>query len=299
MGEWLWFARIAAPCRLPLRGLFATEDHAGSRPDLSERDTPLCLFSTAALLQEEGRILEILQDRLPADMLEARALPGVQPLTEPWLRVDEAYAHQMAHRRRLIAEQREAVTYASHAAAPACAEALNAALVLLGDMGFERTGDHLRCPDGARVDLSGDAPLVVLGQLVQEDIVIMEKQGEEHVLTAACLCFPASWRLAEKAGRPLTDIHAPVEEYDAALARRVQRLFDGVQVNRPLWRFNRLWYDDPELFQPRSAQAPRRIDPGARAARYQRAERQCILRLPETRACVFSIHTYVVAHTPD
>jgi hypothetical protein len=26
-----------------------------------------------------------------------------------------------------------------------------------------------------------------------------------------------------------------------------------------------------------------------------RSERQCVLRLPETRACVFSIHTYVMA----
>jgi hypothetical protein len=239
--------------------------------------------------------MEILQDALPAEMLQDRALPGVRPLSDPWLRMDEAYAAQMAHRRRLIAEQRDAVYYASASAAPACEETLHAALAALDTLGFERRGDHMRCPDGVQVDMSGDAPLVVLGQLVQEDIVIMEKQGDEHVLTAACLCFPASWRLAEKAGRPLTDIHVPVKEYDATLARRVQRLFDGVQVGRPLWRFNRLWYDDPELFQPRSAQAPRRIDPGARAARYQRAERQCILRLPQTRACVFSIHTYVVA----
>ena len=28
---------------------------------------------------------------------------------------------------------------------------------------------------------------------------------------------------------------------------------------------------------------------------YLRSERQCVLRLPETRACVFSIHTYVMA----
>lgn len=237
----------------------------------------------------------ILQAGMPEEMAEARALPGVQPLTEPWLRVDDAYGEQMVHRRGLIAGRRGEVLFMEPAAEPACAEALAAALALLPGMGFDVGSGRVVCPDGEVVALGCDAPLAVLGRLVQEDICILEKRGDEHVLTAACLCFPASWRLDEKAGRPLTAIHDPVHEYDEVLARRVQRLFDGVQADRPLWRYNRLWYDDPELFQPRSGKAPRRIDPGQRAAPYQRAERQCILRLPETRACVFSIHTYVVA----
>ena len=58
-------------------------------------------------------------------------------------------------------------------------------------------------------------PMGTLGHLVQEDLCLMEKRGEEHVLTAAVLCFPASWRLADKIGRPLEAIHVPVPEYDA------------------------------------------------------------------------------------
>ena len=59
-------------------------------------------------------------------------------------------------------------------------------------------------------------------------------------------------------------------------------------------RFNRLWYDDPVLFQP----GPRRdnddrSDPTT--APYFRSERQCLVRLPQTRAVVFSIHTYLLA----
>ncbi|MFK7870659.1 MAG: DUF3445 domain-containing protein [Roseobacter sp.] len=237
---------------------------------------------------------EILQTLLPPDMQGLRTLPGIQPLAEPWLRVDDAYAGQMRHRRALIEGQRGAVHFMQDTASPACEEVLAEAVALVADMGFHKHGTRVTCPDGAVVALDEDCPLVVLGRLVQEDICIMEKRGDEHVLTAACLCFPASWQLREKAGHPLTAVHDPVEEYDAPLARRVQRLFDGVQVGRPLWRSNLLWYDDPELFQPRSVQAPRRIDPGVREAAYQRAERQCILRLPHTKACVFSIHTYVV-----
>ena len=33
------------------------------------------------------------------------------------------------------------------------------------------------------------------------------------------MCFPAGWRLAEKAMRPLTAIHDPVPDYDADIAR--------------------------------------------------------------------------------
>ncbi|MCV3271168.1 heme-dependent oxidative N-demethylase family protein [Roseobacter sinensis] len=239
-------------------------------------------------------MVEILQTSIPDEMLEARGLPGVQPLREPWLRVDDAYAAQMAHRRALIAKRRAEVYWQDPAAETAAQEVLAEALGLLPGLGFAVDGRRCICPDGDVVDLESDAPLVVLGRLVQEDICILEKRGAEHVLVAACLCFPASWRLHEKVGRPLIGIHDTVPEYDDGIARRVQRLFDGVQVGHPLWRFNRLWYDDPELFQPRSALSPRRIAPEEAAAPYQRAERQCILRLPQSGAVVFSIHTYVV-----
>ena len=106
------------------------------------------------------------------------------------------------------------------------------------------------------------------------------------------MTFPASWRLAEKIGQPLTAIHDPVSEYTPDIARRVQRLFDGVQVGRPLWRYNQLWYHDPALFQPRSSMEPRSKPDSA--ARYFRTERQCVVRLPKTRAVVFSIHTWVL-----
>ena len=71
-------------------------------------------------------------------------------------------------------------------------------------------------------------------------------------------------------------------------------VFLSLKLGRPLWRFNRLWYDDPTLFQPRSALEPRRIEPDQKAAPYIRSERQCIVRMPISDAVVFSIHTFVV-----
>jgi len=48
-----------------------------------------------------------------------------------------------------------------------------------------------------------------------------------------------------------------VAEYDVDVAKRVQRLFDGIKPGRPMWRFNVLEYVRPDLFQPRSETDPR------------------------------------------
>ena len=241
----------------------------------------------------------ILHRTLPDDLREPRALPGVAPLgAEDWLRVDEAYAGQMALRRRLLAEQHGdvvAYTEGSHAAAR---EVYAMTLAKLPGLGFEARDEEILCPDGVRVQVNPEDPLGTLGALVQCDICIMDKRPgmAEHHLSAAVLCFPAGWVLAEKMGRGLLRIHAPVESYDADITRRVQRLFDGVQVGRPLWRSNRHAETRAELFTPMAEAAkfgsPR--EPTPPDAPFVRCERQTVLRLPETRAVVFVIHTYVV-----
>ena len=238
----------------------------------------------------------ILQDRLPYAFTDPHRLPGTRPLGDaPWLLADEAYAAQMAERDRLLRERRDAVLQLSEAARPAAEELFDTVLASLPE-GFAQDGGTMRRPDGVRVPLDRADPLGTLGRLVQEDLCLLQRPSEEaaeHVLTGAVLCFPASWTLAEKMHRPLTAIHRPVPPYDANIAARVQRMFDGLQVGRPIWRFNLNYYAAPDLFHPRSESDPRRQEP-ADAARFLRSERQCLLRLPETRAVVFSIHTYVL-----
>ncbi|KZY03355.1 hypothetical protein A3728_17310 [Sulfitobacter sp. HI0040] len=237
----------------------------------------------------EVSVKEILQPRLPVEMAgDMPRLPGIAPCgAADWLRVDEAYGAQMAYRRALLKDPGAHVLYLEEAARPAAQEVLGEALALLPRLGFHRSDGGITCPDGHVQPLDFDNPLRTLGQIVQEDICLLQKRGDEHVLTGAVLCFPASWRLADKAGRPLIGIHDTVPEYDSDIARRVQRLFDGVRPGRPLWRFNRLAYADPDLHQPYRTRR-------GEARPYLRSERQCILRLPETNAAVFTIHTWVL-----
>ncbi len=222
------------------------------------------------------------------------ALPGTAPAgADDWLRADDAFAGQMALRDRLIAERAGDVHALDARAVPAAREILEMALaVLAARPGYLVTPGRVARPDGVEVPLDRDAPLLTLGRLVQEDICLLQETGAGHVLTGAILCFPASWVLAEKMHRPLVGIHAPVSVYDDDVARRVQRLFDAIRPGRPLVRANCLMYDDASLFQPRSEGA-RRDRPDATAG-FVRSERQCLLRLPDTGAVAFTIHTTVV-----
>jgi len=231
---------------------------------------------------------------IPYDPFEAerRRLPGTAPVgPEGWLVVDGAYAQQMAERDRLIAARPGDVHRLSAEAAEPAAELLDLVLANLRHReGFVFGRSDIRRPDGVRVlrDLS---PLLLLGRLVQADFCLLQAAGGVHRFTGAILCFPASWSLAAKFGRGLAEIHLPVAAYTPELARRVERLCAGVQPGRPLWRANALRYADHALFQPE----PRGAHLEAASAPWLRTERQCLVRLPRTRAVAFSIHTRVLA----
>lgn len=240
----------------------------------------------------------ILHSRLPhAPWLDPVTwrLPGTRPVDPAeWLIRDEAFGGQMALRDRLIEERPDEVHACPTESLPAARETLELACdALAQDSGYSFGKTEVRRPDGVSVPLDRDRPLVTLGRLQQADVCLMERGPEGHLLSAAVLCFPASWTLSEKLGRPMTAIHGPVREYDEDLTRRVQRLFDALRPGTVLSRANALLYETADLFAPRSESAPpRRTSP--EAARYLRSERQTLRALPKTGAIVFTIHTVMI-----
>ncbi|MEM8741021.1 MAG: DUF3445 domain-containing protein [Pseudomonadota bacterium] len=219
--------------------------------------------------------------------------PGVQPLDPAtWLERDAAFAAQMALRDGLVAEKLGAVT----ALIPEGAAALEELLALVcdalrADPGYGVAAEITR-PDGATVDLSD--PLPALARLVQEDLLLLDRPegAAEHRLLGGVLCFPARWSLAQKMARGLLAIHEPIPYYAEALGARVQRLFDAIRPDRPLWRANWLLHTWPELHQPaeEKAKKPRRFETDPI---WLRMERQTLRRLPGTGAVVFGIKTSV------
>ncbi len=238
----------------------------------------------------------ILQKSIPHNPLETVKLPGIKPLDlNDWLVPDDAFAGQMACRGVLLTERRARVLQMDPDALAPAQELLQMVL----DHRYPGQSDQVHRPDGGIVDIDWQDPLATLGLISQEDFCILERRegSDEHVLTGAVLCFPASWTLAEKFMRPLIAIHDTVDSYDGGMASRVQRLFDGVQVGRPLWRFNALWYQSPDLHAPRSVHDRRDTSHGQEAP-FMRSEKQSILRLPVSRAVVFFIHTFMI-HKDD
>ena len=236
----------------------------------------------------------ILQKQIPYDTTYPN-LPGTRPISpDEWIICDDAFSQQMALRDKLIETKKDKVLAISDSAQEAAVELLKMTLdFCVSKLGYKKNVNKIIRPDKVSVEIELNEPMTVLGRLVQNDFCILQKKDNEHVLTAAALCFPASWLLKEKFLKPLIDIHIPVKAYDDNIAKRVQRLFDGLQINRPVWRFNGLYYEDPNLFQPRSVNQPRR-KPAPNKVKYFRSERQTLIKLPESGAIIFGIHTFVV-----
>lgn len=215
----------------------------------------------------------ILNTHLPIKAwLEPRTarLPGVQPVEiDNWLMRSDTYEAQMSYRHKLVKERRGAVFQAMEEATEACHELCN----LIGE---ENAQEH---------------PLINAALSVQEDLCILQKQGDSHILTAAVMCFPSSWDLRQKIGRSISAIHAPVPEF-SLVSNSVERMLSAIRYEQPLGRANFLIYTDPELHQPRGEGILKPIDP--KDPRFIRVERQTFRRMPETGAVVFAIHTYIV-----
>jgi hypothetical protein len=250
-----------------------------------------------------------LLDHAPhAPFMEPRTArpPGLMPLSEGALvTADPDFAAQMALREALLAGRREVVLGCpAEGRAPADELLAHVAGAAPRAAGFGCEGDLWHRPDGAALRIDRADPLASLGRMVAEDFCLLlpDAASGEYRLVAAVLCFPSRWLLSEKLGRPLTAIHDPVPDYDATLARRVNRVFETLREGRALWRVNWLVHATPELHLPLGLSDKLVAEADPREGLYLRTERQTLTRLPETGAVAFGIKTSVCpleALTPE
>jgi hypothetical protein len=137
----------------------------------------------------------------------------------------------------------------------------------------------------------GVHPLETAARLVPEDLCLMRGTDAGYILAAACVCFPSRWRLADKIGRGLGMIHAPVPGYAGQLGGAVDRFFARITVDKPVWRLNWTIHDSPEPFQPAAAKRGAPGDFGRDV--FLRVERQTLRRLPASGDVLFTIRTYI------
>jgi len=158
-----------------------------------------------------------------------------------------------------------------------------------------KTGIYCSFNDTQLDLLEDENTLLRASWAVQEDLCLLESpDGLEYFLTAASLCAPSYWRLMEKIGKSLDLIHAPIPEYQDKLGANVNRFFQRLKVDAPVWRGNWSVVTSSRLYQPGDSEAMCVFDPDAIANNcYLRAERQTLRRLARSNAIVFTIRVSV------
>ncbi len=218
---------------------------------------------------------------------------------DEWLEADGPWREELAEKRRLLADPPEEMVFTLPGADAGAREALHAMATHLAGQHGERyhlAGGALELPEfEERWDLDDPAleAIDVAGRIAREDVCLMEHDGTAWRLTAASVCFPTRWRLAEKKGQALDAIHAPVPGFEDKLARPVTRFFDHMKVARPVWRLNWSLVDDPALYLPkRHRKRPPDPDLSAENAGsriWLRVERQTLTRFAVSDAILFTI----------
>ncbi len=226
---------------------------------------------------------------------------GLQPLPiEQWIEIDAAFAAQMSAKRALFEARHGDVFQALPEAKLAAEETLRLLLQHLRQHHADRfafEGAQLRNVEtGECWDLKHSHlhPLEQAGRLVQEDFCILQPDGEHYRLTAGAVCFPSNWRLADKIGQRLADVHGPVPGYAEKLENPVDRFFWNLPAGALTARANWLIHDNPKLFKVGHT-PPSATVTGANAGEtlWFRVERQTLRRLPESRAVLFTIRTHL------
>jgi len=225
---------------------------------------------------------------------------GVKPLDPAgWIDVDDKLLPYLDEKDRLAERVPEKIFVAEPGTEAAQAEVLT----LLADHLPERFPDVYQrlgpqidiIPAFRRVRLDTPyPPLLIAGGLVQEDLVLMRRGDNGWRLAAAHLCFPSSWRLHEKFGKALQEIHAPVPDFgrDTRNANVIERMFDNLRPEQPVMRWNWSLHADDVLHHPHSAGQWRFGDDKIDSL-YFRLERQTLRKLPESGDILFTIRIYL------
>lgn len=149
-------------------------------------------------------------------------------------------------------------------------------------------------------------PMAMCARLVQDDLAIMfEKPDGQYYLLAGAILLAGFWRLSDKFGMPLSEIHTSgdVPGFKTKLEKGMTNFFRRIKCDNPVLRNNYFMQVDDDLAWSHSI-GPEEGD-GLQAAGWStaakdktiehhhfRSERQSLRRLPRSGGVVFTIRTY-------
>ncbi len=236
---------------------------------------------------------------------------GLKPLDlADWIEIGGDFRLQLQEKRRLYRIHPIEVFVAEPGTEAAQAEVLHLLLEHLP----KRFPEHFQqsCkgiaikgfPALATAEMRAMPPLKAASLLVQEDLILMRQGEDGWRLAAGSLCFPSSWSLLEKFGKPMHQIHQPVPDFGPGtrMADLIARMFDRLQPGNPVQRFNWSIQAGDDLYHPFSNEE--RIDRATNrpakfagldiaASAFIRVERQTLRKLPASGDILFTIRIHL------
>ncbi len=220
-----------------------------------------------------------IDDILPRAMYdEFRHRLGTRSLDlAQWLTPDSETAPTIEMKRRLIEHRRADVV----------------ALFEGGEAAAEEAAELVAQWTGNALTSSGINALVDAALMVADDLTVLEPRsttaGEQQLFVAGVVCSPSRWKLADKMGKNMIQVHAPVARYAEHIGAAVDTTLQRLTVDRPLWRSNWTLEDHPALFQPEPPSASLVED---LSKMWIRIERETLRRLPQTGGVLFTIRGF-------
>ena len=152
-----------------------------------------------------------------------------------WLTIDENYLPEHALRQHLLTTTRPNVIQCLQPSLIACHEALDAAVSFLTSR-FPSLYTIYPTPAGPAIHnhATGETfpigsqcpnPLEVSALLAMEDFSILMKDPDtgDYLLQASATLFPAGWKLQERIGTSMSNLHGPVPGWTEKLGAHVNR----------------------------------------------------------------------------
>ena len=214
-----------------------------------------------------------------------------------WFPPDTFLKSRLTEKNRLLKNHHTEVFQQTPNSPVAQQDALEVIVSHLGEHASERYAVHNNLVHiegiGAAVRVNDQAPpLQVAATLVSDDLAIMERDDDAWRLTAGCICFPSSWRLRDKIGKKMEEVHGSVPGFGSGArnAALITRIFDHLKTDEILARENWGIYADQTLYHPPYAgNRAETLSKHGTALLHLRRERQTLRKLAKSGAILFTI----------
>ncbi|TFK67917.1 hypothetical protein BDN72DRAFT_842513 [Pluteus cervinus] len=221
-----------------------------------------------------------------------------------WLELESTYVERIKQRKAIHAKHGKIIQDSLPGTEPACRELMEMVIHFLCarypnqfdfDIKMGVFQNHILKQTFFTRDID---PLTFLLENVPEDFLLVfeDKETGLYHLRAAVSCSAVGWNMAEKMGKPLHEIHAPVPDFKEKLQFSMDRYFSKMQCNAPIQRGSwSLEHGQPLFLQEgdpdwkiREYQAP-----GLRIEdMHLRVDWQTLRRIPKSRAIVFNFKAF-------